>query len=51
MYPHLIVDQATVDRTDEYLRGDVPAPAERLLLEGRDGVVRALRTRAADGPD
>jgi aminopeptidase N len=49
MYPHLIVDQSTVDRTDAYLRGqDVPAPARRLLLEGRDGIVRALKTRSVD---
>jgi aminopeptidase N len=50
MYPHLMVDPATVNRTDEYLRDDVPAPVERLLLEGRDGVVRALKTRQVDAP-
>jgi aminopeptidase N len=49
MYPHLAVDQATIERTDEYLEtGSVPPPVVRLLLEGRDGIERALRTRAAD---
>jgi aminopeptidase N len=49
MYPRLIVIQDTVDRTDRYLAGgEVPAPIRRLLLEGKDGVQRALRTRAVD---
>jgi aminopeptidase N len=49
MYPHLVVDGDTIDRTDRYLAGEaVPAPIRRLLLEGRDGVVRAMRARAAD---
>jgi aminopeptidase N len=38
-----------VDRTERYLsRDSVPAPIRRLLLEGKDGVLRALRARAAD---
>ena len=50
MYPRLIVSHETIERTDGYLgRGDVPAPLRRLLLEGKDGVARALRTRKADG--
>jgi aminopeptidase N len=49
MYPHLVVASETIDRTDRSLSGDqVPAPIRRLLLEGRDGVVRAMRARAAD---
>jgi len=49
MYPHLIVEHPTVEQTDEYLRGtDVPSPVRRLLLEGRDGILRALTTRAVD---
>ena len=49
MYPHLTVSSATIDRTDRYLSQDsVPSPVRRLLLEGRDGVARALRARAAD---
>ncbi|MFN2591198.1 MAG: aminopeptidase N, partial [Actinomycetota bacterium] len=49
LYPHLIVEHSTVERTDAYLRnGDVPGPIRRLLLEGRDGVLRALRARETD---
>jgi aminopeptidase N len=49
MYPHLIIKEETVERTDRYLaRDSVPSPVRRLLLEGRDGVVRALRARQAD---
>jgi aminopeptidase N len=49
MYPRLIVSQDTVERTNRHLAGgDVPAPIRRLLLEGKDGVERALRTRAVD---
>jgi len=49
MYPRLVITQDTIDRTDGYLGGeDVPAPVRRLLLEGKDSLARALRTRAAD---
>jgi aminopeptidase N len=49
MYPRLIVTQETVEGTDRYLRGEsVPAPIRRLLLEGKDGVLRALRARSVD---
>jgi aminopeptidase N len=49
MYPHLVITDATIDRTDMYLSSrEVPAPIRRLLLEGKDGVRRALRARAAD---
>jgi aminopeptidase N len=38
-----------VERTDGYLAGhDVPPALARLLMEGRDGVNRALRARARD---
>jgi aminopeptidase N len=38
-----------VEQTDRYLsEHDVPPALRRLLLEGRDGVVRALRARARD---
>jgi aminopeptidase N len=48
-YPHLLVSQDTVDRTDAYIRSEKPAAAlRRLLLEGRDGVARALRAQAFD---
>jgi aminopeptidase N len=49
MYPATQVSQETVDRTDRYLREAEPAfPVRRLLIEGRDGVSRALRARAKD---
>ncbi len=49
LYPGLLVSQDVVDRTDAYLAArDVPAALRRLLLEGRDGVARALRARARD---
>jgi aminopeptidase N len=49
LYPTLLVSPAVVERTDAYLAaGDVAPALERLLLEGRDGVVRALRARARD---
>ena len=49
MYPSAVVRQETLDRTDAYLRETDPRPAlRRLLLEGRDGVARALRARATD---
>jgi aminopeptidase N len=48
-YPSLHVSQATVDATDAWLADpDKPAPLRRLIGEGRDGVLRALRARAKD---
>jgi aminopeptidase N len=49
MYPRHIVEGRTIEMTDDYLaRGDVPRPIQRLLLEGKDSVERALRARDAD---
>jgi aminopeptidase N len=49
LYPTLLVSPAVVERTDRYLAAtDVPPALARLLLEGRDGVNRALRARARD---
>ncbi|HEX8004219.1 MAG TPA: aminopeptidase N [Mycobacteriales bacterium] len=49
MYPSVLIDQRTVDRTNEYLRTGNPVPAiRRLLVEGRDGLERALRAQAVD---
>ncbi len=49
LYPALLVSPDVVERTDSYLAsGDVPPALARLLLEGRDGVARALRARARD---
>ncbi len=50
MYPQMVNTQETVDRTERYLsENSVPAPIRRLLVEGKDGVERALRARAVDG--
>jgi aminopeptidase N len=49
MYPHQVVSEDTVRATDAYLEHrDVPGPVRRMLLEGRDGIVRAIRARAVD---
>ena len=49
MYPHAVVDETVVSMTDEYLRrNDVPGPLRRQLLEGKDGIERALRARQLD---
>jgi aminopeptidase N len=53
LYPAVVIEQATVDRTDRYLAESDPQPAlRRMLTEGRDSVARALRARAFDAtPD
>jgi aminopeptidase N len=48
-YPSLQITQTTVDATDSWLAAQGhPAPLRRLVAEGRDGVVRALRARTRD---
>ncbi|MEU7935147.1 aminopeptidase N [Micromonospora echinofusca] len=48
-YPMFLVDEETVAATDAWLAGDGhPASLRRLVAEGRDGVVRALRARERD---
>lgn len=49
MYPSVVVGNVTVGETDRYLSGDnVPGPIRRVLLEGKDNMLRAMRGRAAD---
>jgi aminopeptidase N len=49
LYPHWRIDPSTVERTDRFLAERAPVPAlRRLLMEGRDGVARALRARQRD---
>ncbi|MER2134678.1 MAG: aminopeptidase N [Arthrobacter sp.] len=50
LYPARLTTQETVDRTDAFLEslGDEAPALRRLLLENRDGVVRALKAQAAD---
>jgi aminopeptidase N len=48
-YPAYQVSEATVAATDAWLAQDGnPASLRRLVAEGRDGVVRALKARARD---
>ncbi len=50
-YPALIAERQVVQRTDAFLASASPAPAlRRLLLEGRDDVLRALAAQALDSP-
>ena len=49
LYPSLLPEQSTLERTDAFLRSAQPVPAlRRLVLEGRDGVARALRAQQRD---
>lgn len=49
LYPFLLVEDATVRATDDFLaRGDLNSAARRLVGEGRDGVLRALTARRRD---
>ena len=49
LYPTLLVSPAVVEQTDAFLaRDDVPSSLRRLVLESRDGVLRALAARACD---
>ena len=50
LYPSRLTTQATVDATDAFLAtlGDEAPSLRRLLLESRDGVVRALKAQAVD---
>jgi aminopeptidase N len=48
-YPAYLVEDDTVAATDAWLSQEGhPAPLRRLVAEGRDGVVRALKARARD---
>ena len=50
LYPTRLARQDTVERTDEFLAalGEEAPSLRRLVLENRDGVVRALKAQAAD---
>ncbi|HEX2042085.1 MAG TPA: aminopeptidase N [Acidimicrobiales bacterium] len=51
LYPGTLVERATVAATDQALGDEsLPGPVRRILVEGKDGVERALRARAADRP-
>jgi aminopeptidase N len=46
MYPHMVVTQDIVERTDAYIAQELPGPVRRSLLESQDDLKRALRARA-----
>ena len=48
LFPRWSVDQATIDQALAFEAQDHPAPLKRLVSEGRAGLERALRARAAD---
>jgi aminopeptidase N len=49
MYPGFVIEQEVADTTDRFLEERPPAgPVRRVMIEGRDGVLRALRARACD---
>ena len=48
LYPTFLVDQETLAQTDAFLAGELNSALRRLVGEGRDGIERALRARAAD---
>jgi aminopeptidase N len=51
LYPGLLVGPEVVGATDAALADEsLPGPLRRILLEGKDGVERSLRARAADRP-
>ncbi|GGM48576.1 aminopeptidase N [Micromonospora sonchi] len=48
-YPAYLVDDETIEATDDWLAQEGhPAPLRRLVAEGRDGVLRAVKARARD---
>jgi aminopeptidase N len=50
MFPRWLASQQIVDRVDSWLaESDANAAARRLVTEGRDDMVRALRAQARDG--
>ncbi len=49
LFPSAIIEPDTLAAVDAYLAAHDPQPAlRRALVEGRDGLVRALRARAKD---
>jgi aminopeptidase N len=49
LFPATLIEPATVDRTDAYLRQAQPVPPlRRLVTESRDNMARALRARQRD---
>ncbi|HEX3630428.1 MAG TPA: hypothetical protein VHW91_08160, partial [Candidatus Dormibacteraeota bacterium] len=49
LFPTVVVGEETIRATDQYLSDDdVPGPIRRILIEGKDNMLRAMRGRALD---
>jgi len=48
LYPAWSITEASVAAADDFLAGDHPPALRRLVVEGKAGIVRALRARAFD---
>ena len=48
LFPSTVIEPATVAAADGALAGALADPLRRVVLEGKDGLERALRARAAD---
>ncbi len=48
LFPRWAIEQSTVDQALTWAEHDHPTALKRLVSEGRSGVERALRARAAD---
>ncbi len=50
MFPAVVIGVQTVAETDRYLNGSEPVagPVRRVLIEGKDNMLRAMRGRAVD---
>ncbi|MBV8930329.1 MAG: ERAP1-like C-terminal domain-containing protein, partial [Mycobacteriaceae bacterium] len=48
LYPSRDISQDGLDAADEFLAGDMAPALRRLVMEGKAGVVRALKARAFD---
>jgi aminopeptidase N len=49
LYPYWSTDPSTITRTEAYLDEEQPGAAlRRMLLEGRDALARAMRSRERD---
>ncbi|MEU0570381.1 aminopeptidase N [Nonomuraea sp. NPDC005983] len=47
-FPTLLIEEATVEAAQDFLETAPPQALRRMILEGADGVSRALRNRAKD---
>ena len=49
MFPRLLVAPSTIEQVDAVLATELDPALRRLLVEGRSDLMRAIRTRGADG--